>query len=161
MKVLDLQCEEGHVFEGWFGSEQDFASQLERHLISCPVCSSTDIHKRLSAPRLNLGRGNAEPSSGVALAEARPVAAVPPEVAGGADVAQLQAAWLSAARKLLDSTEDVGGRFAQEARKMHYGGVPERAIRGRATLHEAAELLEEGIAVMPLPLPDSLKTSLH
>ena len=59
------------------------------------------------------------------------------------------------------SSEDVGGQFAQEARKMHYGDVPERAIRGQATLHEAAELLDEGIAVIPLPLPDALKSSLH
>ncbi|MFM1908201.1 MAG: hypothetical protein RLZZ591_1878 [Pseudomonadota bacterium] len=161
MKVLDLQCEEGHVFEGWFGSEQDFASQLESHLISCPVCSSTDIHKRLSAPRLNFGRGKPEQSSGVVAAQAHPIAAIPPEVAGEAGVSQLQAAWLSAARRLMASSEDVGGQFAQEARKMHYGDVPERAIRGQATLHEAAELLDEGIAVIPLPLPDALKSSLH
>ena len=73
----------------------------------------------------------------------------------------LQAAWLDLARKIVANTEDVGARFAQEARRMHHGEVQERAIRGQATLDEAMELLEEGIAVMPLPLPAAAKETLQ
>lgn len=73
----------------------------------------------------------------------------------------LQAAWLQLARKIVASTEDVGGRFAEEARRMHHGEVEERAIRGQATAEEAVELLEEGIAVMPLPLPTAAKETLQ
>lgn len=73
----------------------------------------------------------------------------------------LQAAWLALARKVVASTEDVGERFAQEARRMHHGEVEERAIRGQATPDEAVQLLEEGIAVMPLPLPVAAKETLQ
>lgn len=73
----------------------------------------------------------------------------------------LQAAWLQAARQIMARTEDVGSRFADEARRMHYGEVEERAIRGRATAQETSELLDEGIAVLPLPLPDAAKETLQ
>jgi hypothetical protein len=73
----------------------------------------------------------------------------------------MQAAWLDIARKIVASTEDVGGRFAEEARRMHHGEVQERAIRGQATAEEAVELLEEGIAVLPLALPAAAKETLQ
>ena len=73
----------------------------------------------------------------------------------------LQAAWLALARKIVASTEDVGERFAQEARRMHHGEQPERPIRGQATPQETLELLEEGIAVLPLPLPAAAKETLQ
>jgi len=75
--------------------------------------------------------------------------------------AALQAAWLHLARKIVASTEDVGSQFAQEARRMHHGEVEERAIRGQATPDEAVQLLEEGIAVVPLPLPVGAKETLQ
>jgi hypothetical protein len=165
MKVLDLQCRHGHVFEGWFGSEDDFQSQRERGLVQCPMCADSHIEKRLSAPRLNLG--------------ATAPAAAPANATGGALASRqdggegrsaietsvlppaLQAAWLELARKIVAQTEDVGDRFAQEARRMHHGEVQERAIRGHATPDEAVQLLEEGIAVMPLPLPPAAKETLQ
>ena len=148
MKVLDLQCRSGHVFEGWFASEDDFQGQRQRGLVQCPLCADGHIEKRLSAPRLNLGAAE-EPA---AAASAPPAAALP---------APLQAAWLDLARRIVAHTEDVGTRFAEEARRMHHGETEERAIRGQATADEAVQLLEEGIAVVPLPLPVAAKKTLQ
>ena len=148
MKVLDLQCQSGHVFEGWFASEDEFQGQRQRGLVQCPLCADGHIEKRLSAPRLNLGAAE-EPA---AAASAPAAAALP---------APLQAAWLDLARRIVAHTEDVGTRFAEEARRMHHGETEERAIRGQATADEAVQLLEEGIAVVPLPLPAAAKETLQ
>jgi len=149
MKVLDLECRGGHVFEGWFASEQDFLAQRERALIECPICGDASISKRPSAPRLNLGNA----VSGISQTpELVPVAATEPA---------LQAAWMTLARRILAATDDVGDRFAEEARKIHYGEVKERGIRGQASLAETESLQEEGIAVMRLPLPEALKGRLQ
>ena len=139
MKVLDLHCSHAHGFEGWFGSEDDFQSQLARGLVECPMCGDTAITKRLSAPRLNLGASEPKRKDVVA-----------PD-------AKLQAEWLQMVRKVMASTEDVGERFAEEARRIHYGEVEERAIRGQASREETLSLLDEGIGVLPLPVPKALK----
>ena len=150
MKVLDLQCTQQHAFEGWFASEDDFQSQLARGLVACPLCNDTGITKLLSAPRLNLGAPQAhgvkdalEPTSGVASAPA------------------VQAAWLKMVRHVMTHTEDVGERFAEVARQMHYGETEDRGIRGKATAEETEALLDEGIAVLPLPVPAALKEPLQ
>lgn len=158
MKVLDLQCTQGHAFEGWFASEDDFQVQLARRLLECPLCGDSAVTKLPSAPRLNLGAasGEAAPTkarAGDSESAATPVAAMPP--------AALQAAWMHMVRRVMASTEDVGERFAEEARKMHYGETDERGIRGQATPEQTEELLEEGIAVMPLPLPPGFKGTLQ
>ena len=155
MKVFDLQCHAHHVFEGWFGSEEDYASQLERGLLACPLCGDRTVHKLPSAPRLNLGAS--EPVR--ALAPAADPA--PQPVAAGPELQALQAAYLQLARRIVEQTEDVGERFADEARKIHYGEREERGIRGQASPEQTRELIEEGIAVMPLPLPDGLKGPLQ
>ncbi|QKV53954.1 DUF1178 family protein [Comamonas antarctica] len=154
MKVLDLNCQHGHVFEGWFASEDDFQSQKARALVQCPMCGDARIEKRLSAPRLNLGAqapaaGPAPQSPGPAPAEA------------AASRRALQAAWLRASRELVAKSEDVGERFAAEARRMHHGETEARAIRGQATVEQAVELLEEGIGVMPLALAETAKKTLQ
>lgn len=169
MKVLDLQCRQAHVFEGWFGSEGDFQDQLQRGLVQCPLCADDHIEKRLSAPRLNLGAREpaapaAPPSRGSEPSGAlSPVSRSPSQAPLDASMLPpaMQAAWLDIARKIVASTEDVGGRFAEEARRMHHGEVQERAIRGQATAEEAVELLEEGIAVLPLALPAAVKETLQ
>jgi hypothetical protein len=149
MKVLDLQCNQAHLFEGWFTSEDDFAGQKESGVLICPVCGDSRVNKRLSAPRLNLRSSEMESAS----AQRSP---------GPDDRAlALQAAWIEMGRHVVANTEDVGNRFVQEARKIHYGEVPERGIRGQATLKETESLIEEGIAVVPLPLPDGVKQTLH
>lgn len=157
MKVLDLSCTHGHVFEGWFASEDDYLGQRASGLLQCPVCGDTVVEKRLSAPRLNLGDASAperRDADGSATSEASVL------VEQGAQGAQaLQAAqgqWLRALREVMARTEDVGERFADEARRMHYGEAEERNIRGQASREETLELLEEGIAVLPLPRLDAL-----
>ena len=153
MKVLDLQCMHGHVFEGWFASEDDFQGQLARALVECPMCGDTAITKRLSAPRLNLGA--VEPARSPSVpASPRQDVMVPPEAA-------LQAAWMKAVAQVMAQTEDVGERFAEEARRIHYGEADERGIRGQATREETQALLEEGVAVLPLPVPPALKGPLQ
>ena len=149
MKVLDLECCQSHVFEGWFDSEEDFLSQRGRSLIECPICGTASVSKKLSAPRLSLAKiasESSQPQETVALAGAEQT---------------LQAAWMSLARRVLASTDDVGERFAEEARKIHYGESKERGIRGKASREETESLLEEGIAVMQLPLPEALKGRLQ
>ena len=175
MKVLDLKCAGLHVFEGWFASEDDFQSQLTRDLVQCPMCGDAAISKQLSAPRLNLG-ATPRLSPAVASAPAAPDADVSggakpssrelvPDGARSAPSAQalqaIQADWLKMARHVMANTEDVGSHFAEVARQMHYGETEERSIRGQTSRQEAVELLEEGISVMPLPLPDSLKGPLQ
>lgn len=142
MKVLDLRCEHDHRFEGWFGSEDDFVSQLERQLVECPLCGAKTVTRLPSAPRLNVSGLRDKP----AAAANEPTDAV---VTG-------QAEWLRAVRKILKDTEDVGERFAEEARRIHYREVPERAIRGKATRDEAKALRDEGIEVVSVPLPGGL-----
>ena len=171
MKVLNLQCSHQHSFEGWFASEDDFQAQLSRGLVECPMCADKSVQKLPSAPRLNLG-GRQEPdvsgkhlspSSAAVNAGESTAARSMTAVAGtpsGASQAQ-QAAFLQAVRHVLANTEDVGTRFADEARRMHYGEQEARSIRGQTSVREAAELLEEGIDVMPLPLPAALKETLQ
>lgn len=175
MKVLDLQCQYAHSFEGWFASEDDFQSQLARSLVECPLCGDASITKKLSAPRLNLSgsREVTAPEGAIDSVAARADnAASKPlfdERNGATEHAmqvvtqdpQFQAAYLKMARKLLANTEDVGNQFAQEARKIHYGEAHERAIRGQATRDETLELLDEGIDVVPLPLPKGFNEPLQ
>ena len=176
MKVLNLQCAHQHSFEGWFASEDDFQSQLSRDLIECPMCESTRIEKMPSAPRLNFGaqRPKADPSE--SISDAGPASDTGTPVRDGhpsprEDIALKQAPsesvmsgqadFLKALRHLVTNTEDVGRRFADEARRMHYGDIEARSIRGQASAREAVELLEEGIEVMPLPMPAALKETLQ
>lgn len=159
MKVLNLGCAQDHVFEGWFGSESDFQDQLARGLLVCPVCGDSHIQKRLSAPRLNLkARDVAEPQAPVQTHVTATPTAQPP--VAHADVAT-QAAWLAALREAIAGTEDVGERFADEARRMHYGEAQSRSIRGRTSVAEAVELLDEGIDLVPLPDLPGLKGPLQ
>jgi hypothetical protein len=154
MKVLDLQCEHQHVFEGWFASEDDYNQQLERGLLECPVCASVRVEKKLSAPRLNLGRAGAQEvlPQGDGTLPVATTQGLPPG---------LQAQVLQAMRELMARTEDVGERFADEARAMHHGDVKQRNIRGRTSPEVARELIEEGIDVLPLPDLPVIKQTLQ
>ena len=161
MKVLDLQCAQGHGFEGWFGSEDDFQSQLSRALVQCPLCGDASISKKLSAPRLNLSRASAPESSDRAE---RPEGSDEGDkalaVAGPQD-ADMAKRWMEIGRHLMANTTDVGQNFAEEARKIHYGEAPERGIRGQTSAREAHALMEEGIGVLPFALPEALKGPLQ
>jgi hypothetical protein len=150
MKVLNLQCAHEHSFEGWFASEDDFQSQLQRGLVECPMCGDSTITKMLSAPRLNLGASAPQESARVSKQE---VVAAPD--------ATMQAAWMKMVRQVMANTEDVGEKFPEVARRMHYGETEERGIRGQATAAETEALIEEGIGVLPLPMPKALKGTLQ
>ena len=143
MKVLNLCCSNGHGFEGWFASDADFVSQHERGLVECPLCTDKAVERRPTAPRLNLSGAREAP---------------PQELQTVAKPAEpdLQAMWMKAVRQVLSRTEDVGPKFAEEARRIHYGEAEERGIRGKATREESEALREEGIEVMALPLPPGL-----
>lgn len=155
MKVLDLACSAGHGFEGWFASEDDYLRQHAGALVACPFCGDTAITRKLSAPRLNLSRSRAEaapalPPDSVAAPPALPAARV-----------SAPAAWLAAVRELVASTEDVGPRFAEEARRIHYGEQPPRGIRGQATPEQRQALQEEGIETISVALPPGLQRPLQ
>ncbi len=155
MKVLNLQCAHQHDFEGWFASEDDFHQQLERGLLSCPLCGDAQVRKMLSAPRLNLGRTREETPVSAPAGDGMV------EMGRTAPGSELQGRLLRAVRELMSKTEDVGERFADEARAMHHGEIAQRNIRGRTTPEVATELIEEGIDVMPLPALPTLKETLQ
>ena len=149
MKVLNLECRQGHVFEGWFASEEDFVAQRNRAQLQCPLCGDATVTKRLSAPRVlragkrDVGDGPTESNTADSLAR------------------DVTVKWLSVVRQIVAQTADVGSNFAEEARKIHYGEAPERGIRGTATREETQTLLEEGVSVMPFPMPLALKEPLQ
>jgi hypothetical protein len=142
IKVFNLRCDNAHTFEGWFASGDDLDAQRERGLLSCPVCNSVEVVKAPSAPYV--GRAVAEPAPAETGAAARQTAIMPTP-------AQMQAMFMTMAREIARTTEDVGERFAEEARRIHYNEVPARGIRGTTTRAEAQALDEEGIGVMPNP----------
>jgi hypothetical protein len=146
MKVLNLRCSNGHGFEGWFASDDEFMEQNGSGLLQCPLCADSVVTRMPSAPRLNLS-GAREPEPAAA-------AKTPPdtEVQAG----DMQALWLKTVRHVLANTEDVGERFAEEARRIHYGEVPQRGIRGQVNPQQRDELLDEGIEIIALPLPRAL-----
>jgi hypothetical protein len=141
MKVLDVQCPHGHRFEGWFASTDEFESQLSRKLVECPICGATEVSRMPSAPRLNLSGATSTQRA--------------------MDAGELPARAMHALRELLAKTENVGERFAEEARRIHYNEAPARNIRGVTTPKDANALVEEGIDVMSLPVPAALKESLQ
>lgn len=145
MKVLNLRCAHGHGFEGWFGSDEDFRDQSERDLVACPLCDDKTITRLPSAPRLNVSTQRGEASAPPAQARA--------EMAQ----AHAQGRWLHQMREMINNTEDVGDRFPEEARRIHYGEAQERGIRGRASRADADALREEGIEVVSVAVPEPLK----
>lgn len=167
MKVLDLHCALGHSFEGWFGSEADFLRQQGQGQITCPLCADATITRLPSAPRLNLSGARAPQSDSppAAAAQGQPrsstPASAPMPTAPGAMPPALQAQWLQAVQQVLRETEDVGERFPEEARRIHYGESAQRGIRGQASAQERAALADEGIEVMALPVPAALKGQSH
>lgn len=139
MIVYDLVCVLGHRFEGWFPDAAAFASQREKGLISCPVCGdSSNIERLPSTPHINTrSSGKANAASAIGEKSLQP-----------AEV------FRAALRRILEQYEDVGSRFAEEARRIHYGEAPARNIRGTAQREEAEALVEEGIPVVQIPIPN-------
>ena len=144
MIIFDLNCAHGHSFEGWFASGDEFTRQKDADLVHCPVCDSAEIQRRPSAQvRVRKAARPAEPKPA-------PSAAAAPATTQHA-MAGLPAELVARLREVVRNTEDVGERFPEEARKIHYEESPARAIRGQATPDEAKALTEEGIEFSPLP----------
>jgi len=143
MIVFDLACADGHVFEAWFGSSADYEDQRARKLVACPICGQSDVAKTVMAPNVGT-KGN------------RASAQVPMRGGGQpapAEMKAMLAALAKAQAKMLEGSEHVGSRFADEARAIHDGDAPERAIHGQATIAEARSLADDGVPVVPLPMP--------
>lgn len=166
MLVVDLQCELAHQFEGWFASSDELNAQRALGLLACPVCGSHEVARLPSAPHLKgLGSKAVEDAREaeactVAPTPASPAVASPRSSLSDDDAESLkafQALYLSAVRHVVEHTEDVGERFADEVRSMHHGDAPERAIRGQTSPEDKQALREEGIEVLSLPLPEGLK----
>jgi hypothetical protein len=149
MIKYSLKCDQGHEFESWFQSGAAFDEQAARGLVSCPVCATTEVGKAIMAPAL---ASASERATGSANA---PEECPNPMALRDAKQQDFQAMLRMLRQKVLTETDDVGDRFPEEARRIHDGLVPERAIHGRATLEEAKALIQDGISVMPLPaLPE-------
>jgi len=158
--VFDLLCSKRHRFEGWFASAGAFELQLAQGQLACPVCASADVRR---VPSAKVTRPKAKPP-GVGADDGRPSPqGEQQQPAGGQATPAPPSAPGSAARKsmalaafidhVLANSEDVGTRFAEEARRIYYGEAARRSIRGQATREETEELIEEGVPVVPLPIP--------
>ena len=146
MIIFELGCAHGHRFEGWFASGEEFARQQERSLVTCPICDDSHI-ERLPSARVSVTKGAARDNVPPAEAtEERVPANTTAEAAVG-----LPAEARAKLREIVRNTENVGRRFPEEARKIHYQEVPPRAIRGQASRDEAKELTDEGIEFTSLP----------
>ena len=144
MIIFELSCAHGHRFEGWFASGEEFARQQERSLVTCPVCDDAHVERlpsaRVSVPRARRAttRRRPEPTEERDHDRPTPPSACPPKRS-------------SKLREIVRNTENVGRRFPEEARKIHYQEVPPRAIRGQASRDEAKALTDEGIEFASLP----------
>jgi hypothetical protein len=152
MIAYDLLCRSGdHRFEGWFASSAEFDRQKHAGLLACPVCGSCDVAKAVMAPNVARKGNQAVPpppagrnDDAVTVANMPQMPAEMIEAIG--KIAEMQA-------KMLEKSDWVGDRFADEARAIHYGDAPDRIIHGNATVDDARDLHDEGISVAPLPLP--------
>ncbi len=139
MITFDLCCHREHRFEGWFRNREDFEDQLSRGLVQCPLCGSTRITRKPSAVAVHVGRRTA---------------ATPPGPAEPADEAFRPESFLRALTRFVeDRFEDVGTRFADEARKIHQGEAEARNIRGTTTEAEEEALREDGVEFLKIPVP--------
>ena len=151
-----LHCDRGHTFESWFQSSSAYESQEKRKLVNCPVCGSAKVERSIMAPQIVSKKGRDSQRSDL------PAPAQPAEVTapGSTPLLMAQERELRAKLKelrdhIVKNADNVGERFPNEARKMHYGDIEHRPIYGEASPDEARSLIEEGVEVSPLPvLPD-------
>lgn len=139
MIIYDLSCENGHLFEGWFRSAEEFEAQLTQHLVCCPKCDSHEVRRVPSAVAIG---GNKQPEHQTKSTSSSAVMPVG---------VQVSALYEKLVKAMIDNSEDVGAAFAEEARKIYYKESPERPIRGEASQDECEALREEGIPVLRLP----------
>jgi len=151
MIVFDLACAtDGHVFEAWFGSTGDYEAQRARGLVTCPICGDREVNKAVMAPRV-AAKGNQRSAAPVA-ATAEGAAMLPADTDAHKMKALLKAL-VDVQAKMLENSDYVGTRFADEARAIHLGEREARTIHGQATAEQAQALAEEGIEIASLPFP--------
>jgi hypothetical protein len=153
----NLCCERGHAFESWFQSSAAYESQEKRKLVNCPVCGSAKVERAIMAPRIvgKKGRDKAEPAPVAAAPTDSAAPAATPTPLLMAQERELRAKLKELRDHIVKNADNVGERFPNEARKMHYGDIEHRPIYGEASPDEARALIEEGVEVSPLPvLPD-------
>ena len=150
-----LRCDHGHAFESWFQSSTAYEAQEKRKLVSCPVCGSAKVERAIMAPQIvsKKGRDSAAPAPAAATEVAAAAPASTPLLM--AQERELRAKLKELRDHIVKNADNVGERFPNEARKMHYGDIEHRPIYGEASPEEARALIEEGVEVSPLPvLPD-------
>jgi hypothetical protein len=148
-----LRCERGHAFESWFQSSSAYEAQEKRELVNCPICGSAKVERAIMAPQIvtRKGRESAAPAPAAATDVTAP-ASTPLLMA---QERELRAKLKELRDHIVKNADNVGERFPNEARKMHYGDIEHRPIYGEASPDEARALIEEGVEVTPLPvLPD-------
>jgi hypothetical protein len=154
-----LACEQGHGFESWFQNSAAYEKQLKRKLVTCPHCGSAKIEKALMTPQLagtrKRGKAIASPASEAPAPEAAPAAALSPVAMMSPQEREFRTKLKELREHLTKNADNVGTKFPEEARKMHYGEIEHRSIYGEASPQDAKDLHEEGIEFHPLPiLPD-------
>ena len=149
MIVFNLCCDKEHRFEGWFDSSDDFARQIDRKMLLCPLCGSGKIVRLPTAPYVRTGDAGRESSKPTRSATGQHYANLGPEV------------MTTLIERIIENTEDVGPAFPEEARKIHYHEVPERHIRGTASSKEVEALRDEGVEVVALPIPAHRLSKTH
>jgi hypothetical protein len=150
----NLRCDRGHAFESWFQSSSAYESQEKRMLVSCPACGSIKVERAIMAPQIvsKKSKDGAAPSPAAAPAEVASPASTPLMMA---QERELRAKLKELRDHIVKNADNVGERFPNEARKMHYGDIEHRPIYGEASPEEARSLIDEGVEVSPLPvLPD-------
>jgi hypothetical protein len=149
----NLRCDRGHAFESWFQSSQAYETQEKRKLVNCPSCGSAKVERAIMAPQIvsKKSRDRAAPAPAAAT-EATTPASTPLMMA---QERELRAKLRELRDHIVKNADNVGERFPNEARKMHYGDIEHRPIYGEASPEEARSLIDEGVEVSPLPvLPD-------
>jgi hypothetical protein len=151
-----LRCERGHAFESWFQSSSAYESQEKRKLVSCPSCGSVKVERAIMAPQIVSKKGREiaapAPAESAAPAEMATTESTPLLMA---QERELRAKLKELRDHITKNADNVGERFPNEARKMHYGDIEHRPIYGEASPDEARALIDEGVEVSPLPvLPD-------
>ncbi|WMT74746.1 DUF1178 family protein [Bradyrhizobium sp. Ash2021] len=152
----NLRCERGHTFESWFQSSSAYETQEKRKLVNCPACGSAKVERAIMAPQIvsKKGRESAAPAAPADVA-ATEVAAPGSTPLLMAQERELRAKIKELRDHIVKNADNVGERFPNEARKMHYGDIEHRPIYGEASPEEARALIDEGVEVSPLPvLPD-------
>ena len=146
-----LRCDKDHSFESWFQSSSAYDSQVKRKLVSCPVCGSAEVDKAIMAPRIvsRKGRDNPVPAPVEAPVETPAVESTPLMMT---QERELRAKLKELRDHIVKTADNVGERFPNEARKMHYGDIEHRPIYGEASPEEARELIDEGVEVAPIPV---------